>query len=107
MIQPTIPNSNDHLLLAEIYMPESPHELVLAVPPEEADEVPLATLPLDLVGHVGKVLEPVRGDHLRICRIVKGHDGVEYVGTHDARETHLLDDGGYQEVLDEGHAALN
>ena len=46
-------------------LPESPHELVLSVPPEEADEVPLATLALDLVGHVGKVLEPVGGDHLR------------------------------------------
>ena len=45
-------------------------------------------------------------NHLRIGRVVEGHDGVEYVGAHDAREAHLLHDGGHEEVLDEGHAAL-
>ena len=46
-------------------LPESPHELVLALAAEEADKVALATLALDLVRHVGKVLEPVGGDHLQ------------------------------------------
>ena len=46
-------------------LPESPHELVLALAAEEANKIALATLALDLVRHVGKVLEPVGGDHLR------------------------------------------
>ena len=35
------------------------------MPSEETDEVSLPAPALDLVGHVGKVLEPVGGDHLR------------------------------------------
>ena len=47
-------------------LPESPHELVLALAAEEANKIALATLALDLVRHVGKVLEPVGGDHLQM-----------------------------------------
>ena len=46
-------------------LPEPPHELVLALAAEEADKVALAALALDLVRHVGEVLEPVGGDHLQ------------------------------------------
>ena len=46
-------------------LPEPTHELVLALAAEEADKVALATLALDLVRHVGKVLEPVGGNHLQ------------------------------------------
>ena len=45
--------------------------------------------------------------YLRIHRVIEGHYGVKNVGAHDAREAHLLHDGGHEEVLDEGHAALN
>ena len=61
--------------------PESPHELVLALAAEEADKVALAALALDLVRHVGEVLEPVGGDHLQCemfgfgikCQVFEGN----------------------------------
>ena len=46
-------------------VPEAPHELLLAVPAQEADEVAPPPLPLHFVGHVGEVLEPVCRDHLQ------------------------------------------
>ena len=61
-------------------LPEPTHELVLALAAEEADKVALATLALDLVRHVGKVLEPVGGDHLQCEMFGFGIKCRAYVG---------------------------
>ena len=49
---------------------------------------------------------PLYVEYLRPGGIVEGHDGVEYVGAHDAGKAHLAYDRGHEEVLYEGHAAL-
>ena len=49
---------------------------------------------------------PLYVEYLRPGGIVEGHDGVEYVGAHNAGKAHLAYDGGHKEVLYEGHAAL-